>query len=352
MTDPKRKRTSGVAGPYAGPAPVGRGGSGYMPYFDYGYPIDQRTGKARIPELGGGLRDTRMPEQYRPTTPIAPPSGAGYDAAAAARAQQLYTQQPWTPAMPSPGGMGTGINSGTPGMGPQYGQPETYPGSQGMQSPYANPNGEVTPPTSAGGSWPERFYAEHGRYPNEEDEEDRRWSEQFYGVNGRPPNLEEWTWHYYQKYPTSQAGGGAGNKPVETLGNLSWWASAESLPANLRGWGAWLREFVEQNKGVNISNPFYRTGQAGLEPIQDVNDKDKPLAGYNSTNEILEKLRQQLGVQVVQGDNNTTVWQKIVNAMPAASIETQQLLNSLRYDSNTNQWYSVDTNQLVNPQYT
>ena len=258
----------------------------------------------------------------------------------------------------------TGVNSGTPMLapgyspysGPQYGQPETYPGMRPGGNAYAG----ITPPGPAAPagpampqSWEDRFYAEHGRYPDEDDVNDRLWSESFYRDNGRPPNMDEWTYHYYETHGFPGGGGAAGSAATpETLGNLSWWASAEALPANLRGWGSWLREMVEQNKGINISNPFYRTGKAGQEAITDVADRGKPLAGYGSSNDVLGQLRALLGIQAAAGDNNTTVWQKIINALPSASLEAQQLINSLRYDSNTNQWYSIDTTQLVNPSYT
>jgi len=286
-----------------------------------------------------------------PTTPVVPAAPGGMY-------QSIYGygyQQPAPVAAPMGTQGMTGVNSGTPfysdSMAARYntqqqqaaapGQPFYSDSMAARYNPYTQSGAAAPAGPAMPQSWEDRFYAEHGRYPDEDDVNDRLWSESFYRDNGRPPNMDEWTYHYYETHGFPGGGGAAGSA-----------ATAEALPANLRGWGSWLREMVEQNKGINISNPFYRTGKAGQEAITDVADNGKPLAGYNSSNDVLGQLRALLGIQAAAGDNNTTVWQKIINALPSASLEAQQLINSLRYDSNTNQWYSIDTTQLANPSYT
>lgn len=154
-------------------------------------------------------------------------------------------------------------------------------------------------------------------------------------------------------------GGGGGTAPEqplpEQLGELAWWANADSIQPLLRGWAGWLKESVESNRGIKaLANPF--TIDAAAETAAGPADSKVPrMAGFKTNSEMLTKLQERLGLTFDDSDTQTTKWQKFINKIPTipnTDMETQQMLAGLRYDANSDRWYGVDIGQLINPQYT
>ena len=152
-------------------------------------------------------------------------------------------------------------------------------------------------------------------------------------------------------------GGGGGGGTVEVvpdmLGELSWWANADVLQPLLRGWGGWLKELVEQNRLTQtIPNPFAFDPEAEAAGAEVTEVGAPAAAGYQSSRGVMDRLKTLLGVEFEAEETATSQWQKVINAIPKADFEAQQLLASLRFDPTGNQWYSVDIGALVNPKYT
>lgn len=213
-------------------------------------------------------------------------------------------------------------------------------------------------------SWEQRFYDEHGRYPNQKDRMDREWSEQHAGLHGRPPTEDEWKWNYYnpnpdlmKKYFPSAGGGGyyAQTRPdvevPEPLGELSWWGPS-GAPPMLRPWATWLQEMVEANRLTPVAFPFDLDEAAEAAEAQELEETGAvyPMEGYTSTRGVLERVQGLLGLEYGEEATPTEKWQSFINVLPQADFEAQQLLASLRYEPDR-EWYTVDIGQLVNPRY-
>ena len=151
-------------------------------------------------------------------------------------------------------------------------------------------------------------------------------------------------------------GGGGGVAPgavPDMLGELAWWANADTLQPLLRGWGGWLKELIEQNRLTqSIPNPFATIPEAEAAGVEVAEATAPAAAGYQTSRGVVDRLKTLLGVQFEEGETSTSQWQKVINAIPKADFEAQQLLASLRFDPTGNQWYSVDIGALVNPKYT
>jgi len=74
------------------------------------------------------------------------------------------------------------------------------------------------------------------------------------------------------------------------------------------------------------------------------------LAGYKTTPEIAETLRDLMGIQLEKGQTPTQQWQTVINAIPNAPLRAQQLLSSLQFDAKRG-WYTASSRQIVNPAY-
>jgi len=215
-------------------------------------------------------------------------------------------------------------------------------------------------------SWEQRFYDEHGRYPNQKDRMDREWSEQHAGLHGRPPTEDEWKWNYFnpnpdlmKKYFPSAGGGGyytaAAAPPEEDipepLGELAWWGPS-GAPPMLRPWSTWLQEMVEANRLTPVAFPFDIDEAAEAAEAQELEETGAvyPMEGYTSTRGVLERIQGLLGLEYGEEATPTEKWQEFINVLPQADFEAQQLLASLRYEPDR-EWYTVDIGQLVNPRY-
>ena len=147
------------------------------------------------------------------------------------------------------------------------------------------------------------------------------------------------------------SGGGDGEDEAEMLGELAWWENADSIQPLLRGWASWLKELVESNRpSLAIPNPLWFDPEA--EEAAEGIEQGTPMPGYKSSMDVLNALKEKLGLSFEEGESATSRWQKFINAIPQADFESQQLLASLRFDPNNARWYSVDIGQLVNPKYT
>ena len=261
--------------------------------------------------------------------------------------------------------------------GPQYSEaPATPPSGQVVvpESQWRDPHDWWSPrqdPTEAPGTPPDgyQWVPSESRYPT--GEAHFFWSlEPVQGGTGQPPAAQV----PRETEGTTGGGGGGGGgpttPPVEMLGELAWWPNADTLQPLLRAWGGWLRELVEENRLVRaVPNPFMFDAEAeaaaaavgeGAQWAQreDAGDRPKqeanlpPLPGYRTTTDVMKRIKELLGVEFAAGETQTSQWQKVINAIPQADFEAQQLLASLRFNPSTDQWYTVDIGQLVNPRYT
>ena len=254
------------------------------------------------------------------------------------------------------------------GGGPYYVPPEPEVERKESVKPTITEKVTAKPTTKAAPtkdkSWEQRFYDEHGRYPNQKDRMDREWSEQHAGLHGRPPTEDEWKWNYFnpnpdlmKKYFPQYGGGGyyAQTRPdvevPEPLGELSWWGPS-GAPPMLRPWSTWLQEMVEANRLTPVAFPFDIDEAAETAEAQELEETEGifPVEGYTSTRGVLERIQGLLGLEYGEEATPTEKWQAFINVLPEADFEAQQLLASLRYEPDR-EWYTVDIGQLVNPRY-
>jgi hypothetical protein len=152
-------------------------------------------------------------------------------------------------------------------------------------------------------------------------------------------------------------GGGGGVTPpaapdVVPLGELSWWANADMIQPLLRGWAGWLKESVERTRMTQpIPQPFAFDEEAEAVAAEIPADRGPTMPGYKSSADVLRRLQKLMGLTFEPEEDATAQWQKVINAIPKADFEAQQLWASLRYDPQASQWYSVDIGQLVHPEH-
>ena len=143
-----------------------------------------------------------------------------------------------------------------------------------------------------------------------------------------------------------------------------------------------MKELVEANRLTRpIPNPFVFDAEAeaaaaeigageavtptplpGMPPLAtpgagaEVPDMGQPGAGYvtpgyRTSREVIQRISELLGLQFASGATETDMWQQVINRIPQAGFEAQQLIASLRFDPESSTWHTVDIGQLVNPAY-
>jgi hypothetical protein len=157
---------------------------------------------------------------------------------------------------------------------------------------------------------------------------------------------------YGPYYDYGGGGGGSAVPEVEPLGELSWWSSSDVIQPLLRNWAIWLQELVEANRLMNpIPNPFSFDEEAAK-----LAEKAEPSAvsavpTATSSEDILRRLKELLQLDFSKGETKTQQWQKVIDKIPSAGLEAQQLLTSLRFDPDAGRWYTAPSPQIVNPAY-
>lgn len=135
--------------------------------------------------------------------------------------------------------------------------------------------------------------------------------------------------------------------PGDTMSNI---ANRNGVP---------LSELIEANPQIQNPNLIY-PGQeiiipgVATEPGEEEEEEDTTepsVPGYSSTEQILREIRERLGLSFSEEATIQEKWQTFVNTIPSADLQTQQLITSLAIDPETEQWYTRDVAQLVNPKY-
>ncbi len=76
-----------------------------------------------------------------------------------------------------------------------------------------------------------------------------------------------------------------------------------------------------------------------------------PQPGVGSVSGILKRLQRMLGVETADDASQTEKWQQLINKIPGASFEAQQLMHSLTFDQ-SGKWMTQSSSMLPNPAFT
>ncbi len=76
-----------------------------------------------------------------------------------------------------------------------------------------------------------------------------------------------------------------------------------------------------------------------------------PKPGVGSVSGVLNRLQGMLGVDWGEDASQTEKWQQLINKIPGASFEAQQLMHSLTFDQ-SGKWMTQSSSMLPNPAFT
>jgi hypothetical protein len=324
----------------------------------------------------GWLMDVHKPAKQPSLGSATPPANTGNPIPTVPSSPVNSPQAPGV-TYPAPRPGGNPVNpTRTSTSKPQTGTPTINPAGVGMNVPGGNkplnskpqPNKQYGLPPATGAlpspvQTPEEFmryfYQQWGRWPFNEEVVGRRVMYPVPDTTGPtdfPTGGEEGGGDYGGGdggYGGGGGGGGGGvplpeGKLANPLGSLSWWENSDSIQPLLRGWTTWLKEFMETNKLNAPANPF----DINPDLPESTANKNGIYPGFKTSNEVMQNLKEKMGITFSDSEDITSKWQKVINAIPQADFDQQQMLASLRYDTNSGGWYATDIGQLVNPKYT
>jgi LysM repeat protein len=206
-------------------------------------------------------------------------------------------------------------------------------------------------------------------------------------------------------------GGGSEEEVPSALGELKWWG-ADQISPTLSPWTEYLRELVNANlsappsfifdglegeageggtpgatesyvvrggdtlSGIaarynltvkqlmdanpDLTNPnLIRIGQTlnipipGSESGEKKEGEEPETSSQMTDTQVLQTVKEKLGLNWTEETTDTQKWQMFIDALGRndLDLQTQQMLMGLRFNPDTG-WYTVQTEQLQNPEYT